>query len=132
MVCNSDFLRVYNETFKFIDEKLGTEGVEEYWKRISPIALWDLQQVVEEHGLDGCWQYWDRVLTKEGASFNIKFKENVFTLNILVCPSLKILDDPYRDYCRHCKVMYECLFDKLGFIYRIKGNGKGCRITVTK
>lgn len=133
MKVNEDFLKIYNFTFKFIHERLGKKAVREYWKRIAPLALHDLEQAIVEDGLFGCVRYWGEVMTAEGAEYQIKKLQQEFTMNITKCPSLTKLNSPYKYYCEHCEVMYKPLFRKLGYTYKTEKTGeKSCKITVCK
>lgn len=132
MKCSKNFIKVYNETFKFIHEKLGKRAVVKYWKRISPIVLADLRENVEQNGLFGCVKYWDDTLFVEGANYQIEYKPDTFKMTISKCPSLEILDEPYKDYCQHCEVMYKPIFRALGYKYQIEKGEEGCRITVSR
>lgn len=163
MICSPEFIKVYSDTFKFIDENLGYVAVENYWKRIAPIALEELDRCVfkakwsEENintqegfnavGLAAARDYWDRVLKAEGAVYSIdasivgertaftshKPFIRALTLNIYECPSLKILGDKaYENYCAHCIVMYQPIFDKNGYDYALERKEKGCKIRITR
>lgn len=132
MKVTNSFVKVYNATFKFIHERYGKKAVVDYWKTIAPIALADLEQIIKRDGLFGCVRYWDDVMSAEGADYQIKYKQDLFTMDITKCPSLTVLDSPYEHYCRHCEVMYKPLFRGLGYTYQIKRGKEGCRITVFK
>lgn len=133
MICTKKFVEVYNETFKFIHEELGDEGVARYWKRIGTIILSDLKETVEAKGLDGAEEYWRNTLTSEGALFEICLLPDCLALAITKCPSISHLENPYYDYCGHCDVMYRQLFESLGYKYEIEKSGTGsCYITVSK
>lgn len=132
MICTPQFIQVYNETFKFIDENLGSKAVEKYWLRIADIILGDLKEAVEKDGLKGCVDYWTKTLTAEKAGFQILHDGDVFVLEILRCPSLAILKEPYKNYCKHCKVMYKKIFNDLGYKYEIESGGGQCKITISK
>lgn len=134
MICTPQFIQVYNETFRFIREESGHNAVYAYWNRIADIILADLKELVREKGLKGCVDYWSRVLTKEDAHFRITLNDK-FTLEILRCPSLRLLEEPYDNYCGHCDVMYRKIFEELGYKYNIEygfGGGADCRITISK
>lgn len=130
MICPPQFILAYNQTFKFIDENLGSEAVRKYWLRIADIILADLKEAVEKDGLKGCVDYWTKTLTAEKAAFQILHDKNVFVLEVLRCPSLALLDDPYKNYCNHCDVMYRKIFEGLGYKYNIELSGGKCKITI--
>jgi hypothetical protein len=138
MICTPEFIRVYNETFKFIHENLGYKAVVGYWLKIAPIALEDLSYTISRH-LCKTKEYWDKTLTTEGAVYTIDTNceylpyVDALTLNIYECPSLKILgDDVYEYYCDHCTVMYQPIFEERGYDYKVERKERGCRIRITK
>ena len=158
MICSREFILIYNATFIYIYQQTDfncAKLVEEYWRKIAPIALKDLDLCLDTCemadgtglGLTKAKEYWDKVLTAEGAVYSIDtfthFLRNPsteytppiedMTLNIYECPSLKILGDKaYKHYCDHCTVMYEPIFDKRGFDYKVERKERGCRIRITK
>jgi len=132
MICSPRFIQVYNETFKFINENLDSAAVEKYWLRIADIVLADLKEAVEKNGLKGCVDYWTKTLTAEKAAFQIFHDNDIFILEILRCPSLALLGEPYIHYCGHCNVMYRKIFEGLGYKYNIKLNNDKCKITISK
>jgi len=87
---------------------------------------------VETCGLYGCVEYWGRVLDAEGASYQIEYKPDTFKMAITKCPSLETLVEPYRDYCKHCEVMYKPIFKALGYKYKIERGEEGCHIKISK
>ena len=132
MICSPAFIQIYNETFRFIDEQLGTSKLKDFWLRISDIALGDLKELVEEKGLLGAYEYWSKTLNAEGAKFELQFLSDRLTLRMWECPSIKCLKQPCKDYCKHCDVMYRPIFESLGYQYQIelKGNGQ-CNIHIS-
>ena len=159
MICSPEFIKVYNETFKFIAVHAypcGKATVEEYWRQIAPIALADLEIALGHElimprgkgcGLNYAKEYWDKTLTAEGAVYSIdsglyflsspstEYAPPIedMTLNIYECPSLRILGDKaYEHYCDHCTVMYKPLFDKRGYDYEVERKERGCKIRITK
>ena len=132
VICPPRFIQVYNQTFKFIDENLDSKAVEKYWLRIADIILADLKEAVGKNGLKGCVDYWTKTLTAEKAGFQILHDNDIFVLEILRCPSLALLGDPYKNYCNHCDVMYRKIFEGLGYKYNIEFHDHKCKITISK
>lgn len=133
MICSPDFIKVYNETFKFIAERLDYKGLCDYWKRISPIILADLQEAVEKHGLCGAFNYWGKTLSAEEAGYELYLDNGLLALDIHECPSMSSLKEPCKSYCNHCYVMYQPIFEPLGYEYLLKKKGRdSCSIRITK
>ncbi len=134
MQVSKEFLRVYDHTFNHIFKEYGLDALIRYWKAIAPILLHDLQQLATKKGIKGCYEYWDRVLTEEGAGFRMKIIGNKLHLEMTKCPSIHYLV-PLQcpEYCRHCSVMYPLVLEKAGLDYEWKRKGQGrCEIVVSK
>ncbi len=57
MIPCTDFIPAYSELFKFLERIGGREAVVDFWEYLSDNFLENLRQLVEEHGLRGCWLY---------------------------------------------------------------------------
>lgn len=133
MISCTEFIMVYNELFKFLEEAKGREEVVRYWKALSDSFRTDLQEKVKKEGLKGMKDYYDYVLQSENADYTINITEDKLEMFIRECPSVGILHRsrhirPYRDYCGHCAVLYARATDKkfgltttVDFINRDKG-----------
>jgi len=142
MISCTDFIPAYSELFKFLDEKGGEEAVNGFWEYISDEFLTNLRDLVAEHGIRGCWEYWSHTLNEEAADFTMEFDEDAGTFSIHMhhCPSkgrLLELDhvEPYHDYCGHCPVLYRRVLEPLGYSYDMDmsnvDRGK-CSVAVTR
>ena len=133
MTITPQFVRFYNETFKFIEEHCGYGKLEAYWIKIAPILLYDLKLLAEAKGIWGCGEYWANVLREEGAVHKQRCWRNLLEIEITDCPALEALDNPCKHYCDHCDVMYRAILEPLGFEYKIDFNRKGqCTIFIRK
>ena len=117
MISCTEFIMVYSELFKFLEEKGGSEEVVRYWKKLSEAFCTDLQERVEKNGLEGMKEYYDHVLQSENADYRINLSEDKLELFINECPSVGILRrhkhlKPYHDYCGHCAVLYSHATDE--------------------
>lgn len=139
MKVNHRFVKFYNDTFKFINKVMGLEVLIEYMRKVCPILVSDLQMLVKVKGLHGAKEYWNRVLTEEKAIFAVNYKhrkfqkpEEVLELHISRCPSINALDEPCREYCRHCAIVYGDLFEQLGYTFQHQNFGGGkCSFKIT-
>ncbi len=122
MIPCTDFIPAYSELFRFIEERDGHDAVVEFWEYLSDNFLDNLRELVQAHGLRGCWMYWSHTLNEEAADFTMSIDDEAgeFRIDMHHCPSkgrLLELDhvEPYHDYCGHCDVLYRRVLEPLGF-----------------
>lgn len=122
MIPCTEFIPAYSELFKYLEEKGGKEAVLDFWNYLSDSFLGNLKSLVEEHGIRGCWLYWNRTLNEEAADFIMELDEEAGEFRVLMrhCPSKSLLlgyshFEPYHDYCGHCDVIYRRVLEPLGF-----------------
>ncbi len=128
MISCTEFIPLYSEFFKFLEEKGGHDEVLKYWFHISDTSIGDktnpnsLAYKCEElGGFEGALSYWGHTLTEEACDlFKCidKNKKFCFT-HMRHCPSRGMLNalrhvDPYYDYCGHCNVIYKRVLDNYG------------------
>lgn len=122
MLSCTEFIPLYSELFKYIEDKAGHDAVVRYWKYISDVYVEPrLGKLAAEKGIEACWEYWSKALSEEAADFTLTFDEEneVFELQMHYCPSkgrlMKMKHiQPYHDYCGHCAVLYAPVLAKLG------------------
>ena len=122
MIPCTDFIPAYSELFRFIEEREDHDAVVEFWEHLSDNFLDNLRELVEAHGLRGCWMYWSHTLNEEAADFTMSIDDEAgeFRIEMHHCPSkgrLLELDhvEPYHDYCGHCDVLYRRVLEPLDF-----------------
>jgi len=122
MVSCTEFIPLYSELFKFIEEKKGRESVIRYWEYIRDEFVQPrLGEMAAEKGIAACWEYWSKTLNEEAADFTMTFDDEAkeFAIDMRYCPSKGLLDEckhikPYYDYCGHCAVLYAPILKKYG------------------
>lgn len=126
MIPCTHFIAAYSELFRHLEGLGGVEAVERFWGYLAENYLGDLDRLVKEHGIRGCWLYWSRTLNEEAADFTMDLDEErgEFRIRMLQCPSKgRLLEyehiEPYADYCRHCDVLYRRILEPLGYRYSI-------------
>jgi len=126
MIPCTDFIPAYSELFKFLEQKGGKDAVLDFWNYLSDNFLVNLRELVERHGIRGCWLYWSHTLNEEAADFTMELDEEAGEFKIVMhhCPSKgRLLQyshlQPYHDYCRHCDVLYRRVLEPLGYEYRL-------------
>ncbi len=142
MISCVEFIPAYSELFKFLEKKGGKKAVLDFWNFLSDTYLTTLRELVAAHGIKGCWLYWSRALNEEAADFAMELdeKKEEFRIDMHRCPSKgRLLElrriHPYRDYCRHCDVLYRRVLEPLGYEYIIDLSGADkarCSVTVRK
>lgn len=126
MISCAEFIPAYSELFKFLEKNGGKPAVLDFWNFLSDTYLTTLRDLVAAHGLKGCWLYWSRALNEEAADFTMELDEQAGEFRIIMhrCPSKgRLLElthvKPYRDYCRHCDVLYRRVLEPLGYEYDV-------------
>lgn len=122
MIPCTDFIPAYSELFRFIEEREDHDAVVKFWEYLSDNFLDNLRELVEAHGLRGCWMYWSHTLNEEAADFTMSIDDEAgeFRIEMHHCPSKgRLLElnhvEPYHDYCGHCDVLYRRVLEPLGF-----------------
>ncbi len=140
MISCTEFIWVYSELFRFIEERGGDDCLHDFWKGISDEFLANLREYVEKEGLEGMYRYWSHTLGEEGGRHHMTLYDDMFVIDMHECPSAKLIFQagrvkPYPKYCEHCRWLYPPLLSELGYdvdmdiISPEKGR---CRLTVTK
>ena len=142
MISCTEFIPAYSELFKYLDKRGGKDAVLGYWAFLSDKFLGNLKDLAAKHGLRGCWMYWSHTLNEEAADFEMVLDEDAgeFRITMHACPSKgRLLElehmEPYRDYCRHCDVLYRRILEPLGFDYVLdlsQCDKAKCSLTVRK
>ena len=140
MISCTEFIWVYNELFRFIEERGGYDKVLELWKGISEEFLENLREHIAAEGLQGMYRYWSHTLGEEGGRHHMTLYDDMFVIDMHECPSAKLVHqsgsvEPYPRYCEHCRWLYPPLIEEFGYEvdYYILDSEKGrCRLTVRK
>lgn len=128
----ADFYFAINATFRFIEQKLGREGLQRYWtdlgaKYFSPVsATW------QRKGLPAVADYWRAFFKAEpGGDVEVGATDDVVTLDVRVCPAIKHFRAHKREivprFCQHCYFVTEAMAAPAGFTVRIEGGDGSCR-----
>ena len=130
MISCTEFIPAYSALFTEIHQRGGKHGVARFWEYLSDSCLDNLRSLVEEKGLAGCWEYWERSLNEEAADFFMELDEaaGIFRIEMQLCPSKgRLLQiphiTPYPHYCEHCDTLYRRVLEPLGYKYRLDLSG---------
>jgi len=133
MKVNKSFIKFYNATFKFILKLGGLDKLIEYFRKVCPLLIEDLDAFVAKDGISGAARYWNKVLPAEHAEYDLKHDDKELVLIMHRCPSVNALDEPCREYCRHCSIMYGDLFKKHGYKFELQKRGPDkCTIKIRR
>ena len=122
MISCTEFIPLYSELFKYIEDKSGYDAVIRYWQYVSDVYVEPrLGALVAEKGIAGCREYWSKSLNEEAADFIMTYddEKEEFSIIMRYCPSRGLLNslthmEPYHDYCGHCTVLYSRVLKKYG------------------
>lgn len=124
MISCTEFIPLYSELFKYLEDLGGHDEVLRYWEYISDTYVADLLgKEVAGKGLRGCWNYWAKSLNEEACDFCMELDEQAgtFSIDMRYCPSRGMLNaltymEPYYDYCGHCAILYARQLEKFGIV----------------
>ena len=120
MISCTEFIPLYSEFFKFLEQKGGEGAVMDYWIHLSDTSIGDktnpnsLAYNCEKYGgYEGARAYWNHTLTEEACDlYMICNPVKKYTYSVMRhCPSKGMLNslkhiEPYHNYCEHCNVIY--------------------------
>ncbi|NJD03850.1 MAG: hypothetical protein FIA99_14900 [Ruminiclostridium sp.] len=120
-----DFIVIYNETFKYIEEKYGADEVKDLWAAISREWCGHLRELAASKGLEGMYEYWggnEGTLGREKAEYEVSLRDGILYGKMYVCPSVEELRQRGREiyhgrysYCDHCLDLYGPIASEYGF-----------------
>lgn len=127
MISCTEFIPLYSELFKFLEEKNGKKEVIKYWEYISDEYIASrLGDAVKKSGIKGCFEYWSKSLNEEACGFTMSLDEenSEFTIEMHSCPSKGMLNnltymEPYHDYCGHCELLYKRVLERYGLALKL-------------
>ena len=136
----TDFILNYNETFKYMEKKYPRTQVDKYWEYLSGAFLDELRELAKEKGLQGIKQYWDKILSREDAEYSNTIESGKFIRiikNWYNCPPIRVMQkrgaEVWKDYCDHCKGIYEPVLKRYDFAFKqLKNNKNECIFVISK
>lgn len=140
MISCTEFIWVYAELFRFLENRGGDDLLIKFWKGISENFLQNLREYVQKDGLAGMHRYWSHTLGEEGGRHTMSLYDDMFVVDMHDCPSAKLVFQsgriqPYDKYCQHCRWLYPPLLKELGYeatFTLIDPKTGQCRLTVKK
>ena len=118
MIPSDQFVRFYNEVFKFLDAK-GGGALEEYYRVVSEQQELHCLELFKAQGLAGMKAYWDRIAVEENCDMSCTLYDDRLEIEMRRCPSLsKAMDNDagaFERYCDHCPGWVVPLLAKAGY-----------------
>lgn len=118
MIPSDQFVRFYNEVFKFLVSKGGDE-LTKYYDRISKNQEYHCLDLFCSKGLQGMYEYWEHIKLEENCDMVNHLTDDCYSFEFFSCPSLsKAVDNdagPCPEYCNHCPGWILPLMTKAGF-----------------
>ena len=108
MISCTEFIWVYNELFRFIEQRGGEDALRAFWQGISDHFLANLRDYIRAEGLKGMHRYWTHTLGEEGGRYTLTLYDDLFVIDMHDCPSAKLVHHsgrvkPFEKYCEHCR-----------------------------
>jgi hypothetical protein len=127
----ADFYFAFNATFRFIERKLGKEGLRRYWRDLGTRYYAPVTARWQKGGLTAVADYWRAFLKAEpGAEVEIEQAKDEVVLQVKTCPIIKHLRDNQRaimpDFCEHCYHVSEAMAAPAGLCVRVQGGNGRC------
>jgi hypothetical protein len=132
-----DFYFAINATFRFILQKLGLEGLREYWTKLGQQYFAPVTEKWRREGLSAVASYWRAFFDAEpGAEVDVIPSQNTVTLEVKVCPAIRHLRAHGREivpcFCQHCYFISEAMAAPAGLTVRVDGGNGSCRQTFAR
>lgn len=127
----SDFYFALNATFRFIEQRLGSEGLSRYWRDLGTRYYAPVTERWKAGGLAAVAVYWrDFFKAEPGAAVEVQTSDTEVTLHIRTCPIIKHLREHGRDilpaFCQHCYVVSSAMAAPASLRVRIEGGNGTC------
>lgn len=130
----SDFYFAVNATFRFILNKLGVDGLHQYWTDLGSRYFAPVSARWKSGGLPAIAAHWRAFFAAEpGAEVDVEESAECVTLHVRVCPAIQHLRSHRREilpcFCQHCYYINEAMASAAGFTGRVEGGNGSCTQT---
>lgn len=128
----ADFYFALHATFRFIEERLGREGLRAYWRELGSRYYAPVSAAWQKGGLPAVADYWRAFFQAEpGAEVEVTADSQRVTLEVRVCPAIKHLRAHGRKlipcFCEHCYHVSEAMAAPAHLTVRVTGGNGSCR-----
>jgi hypothetical protein len=130
----ADFYLAINATFRFIEKRLGRDGLRRYWQELGSGYYAPVAAAWKRGGLPAVGAYWRAFFDAEpGAEVQVDVTPDRVSLDVRVCPAIKHLRANAREivpcFCQHCYYVSEAMAALAGLTVRVEGGNGACRQT---
>ena len=128
----ADFYTAVNATFRFIQGKLGREGLLRYWADLGKGYYEPVTRRWQAGGLQAVAAYWQAFFAAEpGAVVAVAEAEGEVTVEVKICPAIKFLREHGREivpcFCQHCYYVSTAMAAGAGMEMRLAGGNGSCK-----
>ena len=105
MIPSDQFVRFYNEVFKYVDSR-GPGELRKYYDRVAANQEYHCMELFSREKLQGMYKYWEHIRIEENCDMAHEVEDGCYHFEFFSCPSLsKALDNDAGacpKYCNHC------------------------------
>ena len=128
----ADFYFGINATFRFIERKLGLDGLRRYWKEMGRDYFRPVTERWKQGGLPAVAGYWRAFFAAEpGAEVRVTEEKDRVVLEVMLCPAIAHLRkhdrEVARHFCQHCFYVSDAMGEGAGLTCRVTGGNGTCR-----
>lgn len=125
------FYTAINATFRFIEQKLGREGLLRYWQELGSRYYAPVSRKWHEGGLLAVANYWrDFFAAEPGGEVEVTADQQRVTIEVKTCPMIHHLREQGRAifpaFCQHCYFVSDAMAEPAGFMVRVEGGNGSC------
>jgi hypothetical protein len=127
----ADFYTAVNATFRFIQRKLGHEGLLRYWAELGRSYYAPVTRRWQAGGLPAVAEHWRAFFAAEpGSVVEVTEAEKEVIVHVRTCPAIKFLRDHDREilptFCHHCYHVSTAMGEAAGIEIRLTGGNGTC------
>lgn len=132
----ADFYFAINATFRHVKERLGEEGLHEYWQALGRDYQAPVWMRWAESGLPAVAEYWrDFFAAEPGSEVEVSETPSSTVLDVRTCPAITHLRAHEREiipeFCQHCYFMGDAAARQAGMAIRVTGGNGSCQQVCT-
>ncbi|MEN3943599.1 hypothetical protein WJU23_20035 [Prosthecobacter sp. SYSU 5D2] len=127
----ADFYTAVNATFRFIQRRLGHDGLLRYWAELGRSYYAPVTRRWQAGGLPAVAAHWRAFFAAEpGADVEVTESESEVTVQVHTCPAIKFLRDHNREihptFCHHCYHVSTAIGEGAEVEVRVSGGNGTC------
>lgn len=128
----ADFYFCIHATFRFIQQRLGEDGLRRYWRDMGKRYYKPVSELWSKGGMPAVALYWrDFFAAEPGSVVDVQETADEVVLDVRECPMIKHLNSGQREIeptlCQHCYFVSEEISANAGLTMRVEGGNGSCR-----